>query len=50
MRAYVAENNTLTPSAIDEFGVDMPFFDKTINDINRASNELASRLAREGEE
>ena len=48
MRAYVAEKNSLTPCRIDEFGIDMPFFDKTINDINRVSNELATILAREG--
>ncbi len=50
VRAYVAENGSLTPCAIDEFGIDMPFFDKTINDINRVSNELATRVAREGVE
>ena len=50
VRAYVAENNTLTPCTIDEFGIDMPVFDKTINDINRVSNELATRVAREGAE
>ena len=49
VRAYVAKNNSLTACTIDEFGIDMPFFDKTINDINRASNELATLLAREGE-
>ena len=50
VRAYVAENGSLTACAIDEFGIEMPFFDKTINDINRASNELATRVAREGVE
>ena len=50
VRAYVAQNNSLTACTIDEFGIDMPFFDKTINDINRASNELATRVAREGVE
>ncbi len=50
VRAYVAENGSLTACAIDEFGIDMPFFDKTINDINRASNELASRLIIEDED
>ncbi len=50
VRAYVAEDSSLTPCKIDEFGIDMPFFDKTINDINRASNELATRVAREGVE
>ena len=50
VRAYVAENSSLTACTIDEFGIDIPFFDKTINDINRASNELATRVAREGVE
>ena len=50
VRAYVAENSSLIPCTIDEFGIDMPFFDKTINEINRVSNELATRIAREGEE
>lgn len=50
VRAYVAENSSLTPCTIDEFGIDMPFFDSTISEINRASNELATHLAREGVE
>lgn len=50
VRAYVAEKNSLTPCTIDEFGIDMPFFDNTIDDINRVSNELATLLAREGVE
>ena len=50
IRAYVAEKNSLTPCTIDQFGIDMPVFDKTINDINRVSNELASRLMIEGED
>jgi hypothetical protein len=50
VRAYVAEDSSLTACTIDEFGIDMPFFDKTINDINRVSNELATQVAREGVE
>ena len=50
VRAYVAENNTLTSCKIDQFGIDMPVFDKTIDEINKVSNELASRLAVELEE
>ena len=50
VRAYVAENNSLTPCTIDEFGIDMPFFDSTISEINRVSNELATHLARDGVE
>ena len=45
IRAYVAENNGLTSCHVDEFGIDMPVFDKTIDDINRTSNELASRVS-----
>lgn len=44
VRAYVAENGSLTPCKIDQFGIDMPVFDKTIDELNRASNELVSRL------
>ena len=44
VRAYVAENNSLTKCNVDRFGVDMPMFDKTIDEINDAANELASRL------
>ena len=50
VRAYVAENNSLTLCSVDEFGIDMPFFDKTIANINRVSNELATHVAREGVE
>ena len=50
IRAYVAEKNSLTPCTIDQFGIDMPVFDKTINDINRVSNELASRLMIKGDD
>ena len=45
IRAYVAENNSLTRCDVDEFGIDMPVFDTTINQINKVANELASRLA-----
>lgn len=44
IRAYVTEGNRLTRCPVDKFGVEMPVFDKTIDEINRASNELASRL------
>ena len=49
IHAYVAENNSLTRCAVDSFGIDMPVFDTTIDQINRVSNELASRLAEETE-
>ena len=50
IRAYVAENNGLTSCQVDDFGIDMPVSDKTIDDINRASNELASRLSEDSGE
>ena len=50
VRAYVAENNSLTPCTIEKYGIDMPVFDTTIDKINRVSSELESRLTYEGEE
>ena len=44
VRAYVAEDNGLTKCRIDRFGIDMPVFDKTIDEINRVANDLASRM------
>ena len=41
IRAYVAENNSLTPCVVDQYGIDAPVFDETIDRINRASNDLA---------
>ena len=45
VRAYVAEKNTLRQCDVDEFGIDMPVFDETIDQINTVANELAARLA-----
>lgn len=50
VRAYVAEEHSLTQCTIDRFGIDMPVFDKTIDAINRVSSELEVRLTHEGEE
>ncbi len=50
IRAYVAEGDSLTKCEIDEFGIDMPVFDETIDKINRTSIELASRLEEDGDE
>ena len=50
VRAYVAENNSLTRCTIEKYGIDMPVFDTTIDAINRVSSELESRLTYEGEE
>lgn len=44
IRAYVTEKNSLSRCKVDEFGIEMPVFDTTIDSINLASNELASRL------
>ena len=48
VRAYIAENNGLRECTIDEFGIDMPLFDKTIDDINGVADELVLRLANTG--
>ena len=47
IRAYVAEGNSLTKCEVDRFGIDMPVFDETIDDINRVANDLSSRLDEE---
>ncbi|MDE2816568.1 MAG: AAA family ATPase [Chloroflexota bacterium] len=49
VRAYVAEESTLRRCEVDTFGIDMPVFDKTIDQINTAANELASRLTEDVE-
>lgn len=44
IRAYVAEGHGLRKCEIDEYGIDMPNFDETIDSLNDTANELASRL------
>ena len=44
IRAYVAENGTLTACSIDKYGMDMPNFDRTIDDINSVTNDISSRI------
>ena len=44
IRAYVAEQNTLKPCVVDQFGIDAPVFDKTIDRINEVSAELAAAV------
>ena len=44
VRAYVAEDGDLRECHVDEFGISMPVFDETINNINTAANEISSRL------
>ena len=49
IRAYVAEDNSLTRCDVDRFGIDMPVFDETIDRINRVANDLASRMSEDSE-
>ncbi len=49
IRAYVAEDNSLTRCNVDRFGIDMPVFDETIDKINRVANDLASRMSEDSE-
>ena len=44
VRAYVAGDHTLACSMLDEFGIDMPVFDDTIDAINRVSRALAAAV------
>ena len=50
IRAYVAEDNSLTRCDVDKFGIDMPVFDETIDRINTVANDLASRMSEDSEE
>ena len=50
LRCYVAENGQLTRCNVDRSGVDMPVFDKTIDEINMVSNKLANKLASQPED
>ena len=43
IRAYVATDGGIARCEIDKFGIDMPNFDQTINEINDVANELAIR-------
>lgn len=44
IRAYVSEHHGLSRCTVNKFGIDMPVFDETMDQINRAANELASRV------
>ena len=44
VRAYVAQEHGLAECEVDQFGIDMPVFDDTIDRINRVSNDLAARV------
>ena len=45
VRAYVAKNGGLNECDIDRYGINMPYFDYTIDRINAVSNELTGRLS-----
>ena len=47
VRGYVAENGGLTACKIGPYGIEMPVFDITIDDINKAAIELSFRTAQE---
>lgn len=44
IRAYVAEDNGLTRCVVDDYGVEMAVFDRTIDRINDAASELTARV------
>jgi hypothetical protein len=48
VRAYVAEDGGLTECEIGAYGIEMPVFDATIDDINHAAIELSSRVGEDG--
>lgn len=44
VRAYVAGDHKVASATVDEFGIDMPVFDHTIDTINRVSRTLAAEV------
>ena len=44
VRAYVAESNGLKRCEVDQYGIDMPVFDSSIDEINNVADELGSRV------
>ena len=44
VKAYIAENRSLTRCEIDQYGIKMPVFDDTIDSINQISTELTARI------
>jgi len=50
IRAYVARDQGLHKCAIDKFGIGMPNFDETIDEINHVANELSLRLDAESKD
>lgn len=45
VKAYVAEDGSLTRCKVDRIGMDMPIFDTTIDELNSASNTLYDSLS-----
>ena len=44
VRAYVAEKNGLTRCEMNEYGIEYPVFDETINDINHRARKLSVHI------
>lgn len=44
VRAYMTENGSLTPCAIDEYGIEIPLFENAVRQINAVSEQLAAEL------
>ena len=44
VQAYVAKDGTLTLCNKDRFGIEVPVFDETIDDLNNRSEELADQI------
>ena len=44
VRAYVAQDGTLRECRKNKYGIEMPVFDKTIDELNDRSEELASQI------
>ena len=38
--AYICEKNSITPCEVNKFGINMPNFDVTIDEINGIASEL----------
>ena len=50
VRAYIAEDGSLSRCKTNPYGIEYPNFDDTIDAINRVSNELSERVWEEQEE
>ncbi len=50
VRAYIAEDGSLSRCKTNPYGIEYPNFDDTIDDINNVANELSERVWEEQEE